>query len=133
MTNLFGLTLPQLQQLCSEFNLPRYTAKQMCDWLYVKRVDSIDQMTNLSLATRRQLSEVACIGHTKPIHCQVSKDGTKKYLFSADGLHPVEAVLFPTMTEQRSACRAKGAARWAAVSASPDSRDSTATSPPVTS
>lgn len=95
MTNLFGLTLPQLQQLCSEFNLPRYTAKQMCDWLYVKRVDSIDQMTNLSLATRRQLSEVACIGHTKPIHCQVSKDGTKKYLFSADGLHPVEAVFIP--------------------------------------
>ena len=95
MTNLFGLTLQQLQQLCSEQGLPRYTARQICDWLYVKRIDSIDQMTNLSLAARRRLSDCVMLRHTLPVDCQTSKDGTKKYLFSADGLHPVEAVFIP--------------------------------------
>ena len=79
--NLLGLTLPQLQELCAAEGFPRFTAKQLCDWLYKKRVDSIDAMTNLSLAQRARLNEIAFIGRETPVNCQVSKDGTKKYLF----------------------------------------------------
>ena len=78
---LLGMTLPQLQALCAELGFPRFTAKQICDWLYKKRVDSIDAMTNLSLAQRAKLNELAYVGRETPINCQVSKDGTKKYLF----------------------------------------------------
>lgn len=49
--NLLGKTLPQLQELCAAEDFPRFTAKQLCDWLYKKRVESIDAMTNLSLAS----------------------------------------------------------------------------------
>ena len=93
--NLLGLTLPQLQELCAEEGFPRFTAKQLCDWLYKKRVDSIDRMTNLSLAQRARLDEIAYIGRETPVRCQVSKDGTKKYLFPVLNVHHIEAVYIP--------------------------------------
>ena len=90
-TNLLGMTLPQLQQLCATEGFPRFTAKQLCDWLYKHRADSIGRMTNLSLAQRARLQEIAYVGREHPEHCQVSKDGTKKYLF-----HPgIETVYIP--------------------------------------
>ncbi|MBR4230020.1 MAG: 23S rRNA (adenine(2503)-C(2))-methyltransferase RlmN [Bacteroidales bacterium] len=93
--NLLGMTLTQLQELCAAEGFPRFTAKQLCDWLYKHRVDSIDRMTNLSLAQRARLQEIAYVGRETPVNCQLSKDGTKKYLFPVlDGQH-VEAVYIP--------------------------------------
>jgi len=93
--NLLGKTLPQLQELCAAEGFPRFTAKQLCDWLYKKRVESIDAMTNLSLAQRARLNEMAYIGRETPVRCQVSRDGTKKYLFPVLDGHFVEAVYIP--------------------------------------
>lgn len=81
MTDLFGMTLSQLQQLCAAEGMPKFAAKQIADWLYAKRIDSIDSMTNLSLKARSRLAEIAYIGRHSPVQCQVSNDGTKKYLF----------------------------------------------------
>lgn len=93
--NLLGMTLAQLQELCTAEGFPRFTAKQLCDWLYKKRVESIDAMTNLSLAQRARLNEMAYIGRETPVRCQVSRDGTKKYLFPVLDGHFVEAVYIP--------------------------------------
>ena len=78
---LFGLTLSQLQALCLQEGFPKFTAKQLCDWMYKKRVMDFDSMTNLSLKIRARLNEIAEVGRTAPIDCQTSVDGTKKYLF----------------------------------------------------
>jgi 23S rRNA (adenine2503-C2)-methyltransferase len=80
-----------LQELCAAEGFPRFTAKQLCDWLDNKRVDSIDAMTNLSLAQRARLNEIANIGRETPVRCQVSRDGTKKYLFEPG----IETVYIP--------------------------------------
>ena len=93
--NLLGMTLDQLQELCAAEGFPRFTAKQLCDWLYKKRVDTIDAMTNLSKAQRARLSEIAHIGREYPVRCQVSKDGTKKYLFPVLDSHFIESVFIP--------------------------------------
>ena len=58
-TNLLGKNLSELQELCAAEGFPRFTAKQICDWLYKKRVYTIDAMTNLSLAQRLRLNEIA--------------------------------------------------------------------------
>ena len=92
---LFGQTLEELQQLCAENGLPKFAAKQICDWLYKKRVLSIDEMTNLSLKARAQLSENHTVGRTQPADCMVSTDGTKKYLFPVEGGKYVESVYIP--------------------------------------
>ena len=47
--NLVGMTIGQLQEVATKVGMPLFTAKQMADWLYVKQVDSIDKMTNISL------------------------------------------------------------------------------------
>lgn len=93
--NLLGMTLAQLQEICAAEGFPRFTAKQLCDWLYKKRVESIDAMTNLSLAQRARLNEMAYIGRETPVRCQVSRDGTKKYLFPVLDGHYIEAVYIP--------------------------------------
>lgn len=94
-TNLLGRTLSELQTLCAEEGFPRFAAKQICDWLYKKRVESIDAMTNLSKLQRARLNEIAYIGREAPVRCQVSKDGTKKYLFPVLDGHFIEAVFIP--------------------------------------
>ena len=81
MMNIFGMTFEQLGQLCANEGMPKFAAKQICDWLYAKHVDSIDAMTNLSMKARARLNEIAFIGRHAPVDCQISTDGTKKYLF----------------------------------------------------
>ncbi len=98
-TILLGMTLEELRALCQQEGFPEYTAKQMCDWIYVKGIKRIDQMTNLSLKIRARLGEIAEIGCHAPMDAQVSKDGTKKYLFqiATGGASPqyVETVFIP--------------------------------------
>ena len=93
--NLLGKTLTELQELCAAEGFPKFTAKQLCDWLYKKRAVSIDAMTNLSKPQRARLNEIAYIGREHPVRCQVSKDGTKKYLFPVLDSHFIEAVYIP--------------------------------------
>ena len=81
MDTLFGKTLSELKQVCEQFSLPGFAAKQMADWLYKKGVTSISEMTNISLKSRAALSECYTIGLTEPVSVMVSKDGTKKYLY----------------------------------------------------
>lgn len=100
MQALLGLSLEQLQSLCLEQGFPKFTAKQLCDWMYHKRVDNFDSMTNLSLKIRARLNEIATVGRTAPVDCQTSTDGTRKYLFaiqdsSVDTHKFVESVYIP--------------------------------------
>ncbi|MDY0200399.1 MAG: 23S rRNA (adenine(2503)-C(2))-methyltransferase RlmN [Tenuifilaceae bacterium] len=92
---LFGLTLSQLTDLVLTEGLPKFTAKQIADWLYKKDIDSIDQMTNLSIDARTKLSEKYRIGLVKPSKVAESADGTKKYLFTTESLKFVEAAYIP--------------------------------------
>lgn len=92
---LFGLTLNELIALAKEEKLPGFTAKQISEWLYKKEITSIDEMTNLSLKVRQQLSEKYCFGLTQPAKVSESTDGTKKYLFTTSNLKFVEAAYIP--------------------------------------
>jgi 23S rRNA (adenine2503-C2)-methyltransferase len=80
---LFGSTLEELQDIITNLHLPKYTALQIADWLYKKDIDAIEQMSNLSKETRETLKISTLFGIEKPLKVQVSKDGTKKYLFPA--------------------------------------------------
>ena len=100
MQALSGLSLEQLQSFCLEQGFPKFTARQLCDWMYRKRVGNFDSMTNLSLKIRARLNEIATVGRSAPVDCQTSADGTKKYLFAiqdpqSDGHNHVESVYIP--------------------------------------
>lgn len=92
---LVGKTLDELKAIVSEAGLPAFTAKQIADWLYKKRVDSIQAMSNISAKNRELLSEKYCIGRSAPVQVAVSTDGTKKYLFTATNGQYIESVYIP--------------------------------------
>ena len=94
MKSLLGMTYAGLQELVLEHNLPKFTAKQLVDWIYRKRVTTFDEMTNLSKGTRQLLSENYEVGYRDFVNVQESRDGTKKYLFPA-GRGFVEAAYIP--------------------------------------
>lgn len=84
---LLGKNLDELKKLVAEEGLPGFTAKQIAQWLYVKKVRSIDDMTNLSKAARAKLSEKYEVGLITYSGLQISTDGTKKYLFPVKCSH----------------------------------------------
>lgn len=93
---LLGKTLDELKTVAAEVGLPGYAAKQMADWLYKKRVTTIDQMTNIAATKRIALAEKYEIGQYAPVNFQKSVDGTIKYLYEAGPGNYVESVYIPT-------------------------------------
>ena len=86
MEALLGKTLEELQAVAIEIGLPKFAGKQLVEWLYVRRVRSFDEMTNISLKGREALKAAYTIGRHAPVHEAVSADGTRKYLFEVSNL-----------------------------------------------
>ena len=78
---LLGMNPDELRDIVLNEGLPGFTARQIAQWIYVKKVRTIDEMTNLSKAARQKLSEKYEVGVTSYTALQVSSDGTRKYLF----------------------------------------------------
>ena len=91
---LLGKTPAELTEIAKAHGLPAFAGKQMAQWLYQKRVRSLEEMTNLSKAGREALAQDYEVGYVAPIDVQTSKDGTRKYLFPYEGLD-IEAVMIP--------------------------------------
>ena len=94
MEVLLGKNVSELQQVALAIGLPKFAGKQLAEWLYVRRVTSFDQMTNISLKGREALKANYTIGRHDPVREAVSVDGTKKYLFAV-GEQFVESVYIP--------------------------------------
>lgn len=92
---LYGLTLNRLAALAETTGLPRFAARQIARWLYVRGATSIDAMTDLSARNRALLAETYEIGLRAPEGAATSRDGTKKYLYrTAEGAY-VESAYIP--------------------------------------
>ena len=52
MEALLGKNIDELKAVCAGYGLKSFVATQMADWLYSKRVRTIDEMTNVSKAAR---------------------------------------------------------------------------------
>ena len=81
MEVLLGKTLTELQEVALSVGLQKFAGKQLAQWLYVQRVRSIDEMTNISLKGREALKARYTVGRHAPVREAVSVDGTRKYLF----------------------------------------------------
>ena len=92
---LFGKDLNELQELSLALGLPKFTGKQLADWLYKKEIVSVDEMSNLSKKARDLLNEKFELGLSAPSKVQVSIDGTKKYLFPTLHNKFIETAMIP--------------------------------------
>lgn len=95
MESLLGKTLSELQEIVTALGMPKFTGKQIAQWIYEKRVRSIDEMTNISKTHRALLAQQYEVGVYAPAEAAVSKDGTIKYLFRTHTDKFVETVYIP--------------------------------------
>lgn len=84
MEALLGKTLSELQDVALSVGLQKFAGKQLAQWLYLQRVRSIDEMTNISLKGREALKARYTVGRHAPVREAVSVDGTRKYLFAVE-------------------------------------------------
>lgn len=75
--------------------MQKFVGKQLADWIYKKKITSIEEMTNISVANRNKLSASYDVGRKAPVDLQRSVDGTVKYLFQINQKQTVESVMIP--------------------------------------
>ncbi|MBO4537747.1 MAG: 23S rRNA (adenine(2503)-C(2))-methyltransferase RlmN [Erysipelotrichaceae bacterium] len=93
MKTIYDLDHQQLVSLCLDNGFKRYNADQLFKWLYRKRETSFDAMSDLSVRMREFLKENFSIGLLRILRKQVSRDGTRKYLFELTDGSSIETVL----------------------------------------
>ena len=93
MKVLSGLSLQEIEEITDGLKASKFRARQIHNWIYLKSVRSIDDMTDLSVKFREELKQIACVSEVKVKVKQVSKDGTIKYLIEYPDSECVETVL----------------------------------------
>ena len=93
MKILSGLSLVEIEKITDELHASKFRARQIHNWIYLKSVKSIDEMTDLSVKFREELKKIAVVTDIKIKVKQVSSDGTIKYLIEYPDGECVETVL----------------------------------------
>ena len=93
MKNIKDYDLNDLKQELTNIGEKPFRAEQIFKWLYVEKVHSFDEMTNLSLELREKLKRNYDMCNYTVVRKLESKDGTKKYLFGLSDGNAIESVL----------------------------------------
>jgi 23S rRNA (adenine2503-C2)-methyltransferase len=92
-TSIYSLELHQLKEWLSENGEKPFRAEQIFDWLYIKRISSFEEMSNIAKGLRDKLSKQFQLTTLKTAIKQTSADGTIKFLFELHDGYSIETVL----------------------------------------
>jgi 23S rRNA (adenine2503-C2)-methyltransferase len=95
LPSILGTSLDALTVLCKEHGHTAFRAKQVMEWIYKKRVESFDEMTNLPIAFRDWIKTIYGIYNVSPAKLSGSTDTTKKYLIRLEDGRFIETVSIP--------------------------------------
>lgn len=103
--NLYDFSRDELISLFTEWGAPRHTGIQVFHWLYKKKVQSFEEMTDLPKTLREDLVNKATLSAVKLHTKQTSLDGTIKYLWElpldeTGKTAVVESVLIPMARDE---------------------------------
>jgi 23S rRNA (adenine2503-C2)-methyltransferase len=85
----------QLADWCRAYGIAPYRAGQIMRWIYGRGVAGFDEMTDISKKIRMLISDHFKFSGLKPQKIEISRDGSKKYLFCLDDGNAIESVLIP--------------------------------------
>jgi 23S rRNA (adenine2503-C2)-methyltransferase len=94
-TDIRSLQLHELEATVREFGEPIYRARQIADWLYQRRVQAFDEMTDLPRQFRARLAELLTFSKIDIVRVLGSRDTTRKFLFRLSDESLIETVLIP--------------------------------------
>lgn len=101
--NIKELNLQELSELMRAWHEQPFRARQIFSWVYKKGVQDFEAMVNLPVGLREKLKQHFRLLDLSLDEIQVSKDGTKKFLFILGDESSIEAVLIP-QGERVTAC-----------------------------
>ena len=93
MKNIKDYNIDKLKEEFIKLGEKPYRAEQVFKWLYVDKVASFDDMTNISKELREKLKQEFSMHNFEILKKQESSDGTKKYLFDILDGNAIETVL----------------------------------------
>lgn len=93
MKNIKNYTFEELKEELKTIGEKPFRAEQIFHWLYVEKVKTFDEMTNLSIELREKLKQNYTMCNFNIIKKLESIDGTKKYLFDVLDENAIETVL----------------------------------------
>ena len=93
MINLYSQEITKLENLMLSLDQKKYRATQLYIWLYEKRVDDFDKMSDISLKFREVLKEKFTLTLPTIDIKQVASDGTIKLLLKLEDDNKIETVL----------------------------------------
>jgi 23S rRNA (adenine2503-C2)-methyltransferase len=104
MQHLLDRSLVDLQAWCEERQIPRYRAAQIWHWVFHKRADGFEAMSDLPKPLRAQLAQEFTLWTTRVATHKQAADGTEKLLLElADGQR-IECVLLRQSELRRTIC-----------------------------
>ena len=92
MKNIYDYTLEDLEEYFLSINEKKFKAIQVFEWLYKKRVNSFDLMSNIKIDTLNKLKEEFNLNDIKLVAKREGSD-VIKFLFELSDSNRVEAVL----------------------------------------
>lgn len=92
MRNIYDFTLKELEDYFLSIGEKKFRATQIYDFLYKKRIDNVNQMSNISKDIKKHLTENFTFDKIKLVLKQEDKD-VKKYLFELLDGQRIETVL----------------------------------------
>ena len=92
MQNIYGITFEELEDYFIKNNDKRFKATQVYNWVYKKRINSFEEMRNVSRDTINTMKSNFYFSKLEIIDKRMDKD-TAKYLFKLSDGEKVEAVV----------------------------------------
>jgi 23S rRNA (adenine2503-C2)-methyltransferase len=93
--SIYNLTLPELETWFAARGEPAYRAAQALHWLYQKRNDRFQEMSDLSEKSRTDLGLEFTLEPLRCVRTNGSSDTTQKFLFALRDNSFIESVLIP--------------------------------------
>src|SRR5438094_5084851 len=111
LRDIKSLQLEELGEKFRELGEPSYRSRQIADWLYKRRVESFENMTDLPHELRRRLAKLFGFDRLDTVRVLGSEDTTRKFLFRLSDGNLIESVLIPASpalygqkSDRRTAC-----------------------------
>ena len=92
MTNIYGVTHKYLEDYFISINEKKFKATQIFEWLYQKKINSFNDITNISKKVTDILNKDFKITKLEILDKQIGND-VVKYLFKLEDNNKIEAVL----------------------------------------
>ena len=93
--NIYNTSLAELKSFFIDLDEKAFRAEQLWNWLYVKGIDELSGLNNISKNIINKINEQYYLHQFKVSRSLLSKDGTRKWLFELEDGKEIETVYIP--------------------------------------